>query len=51
MTGERGIPTFQIIVYCYSLEYFLGVTDFYPSPRYLSGSNTEKPNFIWSVSW
>jgi len=24
MTGERGIPTFQLIVYCYSLRAFLG---------------------------
>jgi len=24
MTGERGIPTFQLIVYCYSLRVFFG---------------------------
>jgi len=34
-------PRFNSVYIAIRFEYFLGVTEFYPSPGYLSGSNTK----------
>jgi len=44
-------PRFNLLCIAIRFEHFLGVTEFYPYPGYLSVSKTEKPTFIWSVSW
>jgi len=40
-------PRFNLLYIAIHFEYFFGVTEFYPSPGYTPGSNTEKPTFTF----